>query len=96
MTEDIRLDEVLPDKKRSFAGAVRVPEEKDLPAIKPILEAWIRDSETHEIIPVEVEGVMEAIRGSMTRVNDIHYLVAEEAAPGSAWFGRWMSMRLRR
>jgi ribosomal protein S18 acetylase RimI-like enzyme len=76
-TPESQSSELLPDKK-PFAGAIRVPNEQDLEALRPILETWIRDSETHELKSAEVAGVLEAIQADIAGKGEVSYLVAEE------------------
>jgi L-amino acid N-acyltransferase YncA len=76
MTE--QPSELLPDKKPPFAGVIREPTEKDIDALQPILETWIKDSETHEIKAAEVAGVMQTIRAGIAGQGDFSYLIAEE------------------
>jgi len=60
-----------------FNGTIRLVREEDETALHPILETWIRDGDTHQIIPDEIEGVLNAVRESAQGTNDATYLVAE-------------------
>lgn len=60
-----------------FTGTVRLLKKSDLPFLKPILEIWIRDRKTHEIIVEEVEETLKAMEDSVDIKNDRTYFVAE-------------------
>ena len=75
---EVPKEEVMRNEKPVFIGSVRQPIEEDLVSVQLILEAWIRDSETHELKAEEMRGVMEAIRASIAGQGDYQYLVAEE------------------
>lgn len=75
---DYSQDQVRASEIARFHGVVRPLCEEDLPKIKPILEAWIKDSETGEPIPQEVEEDLSAMRESIEGQNDRAYLVADE------------------
>ena len=66
-----------PGHELTFTGVVRLIREDDIPKLQPILETWIRDSDTHEPLPDEVASLMEAMRLSIDGKNDRVYLVAE-------------------
>ena len=63
-------------EKSSFQGIVRPLRNEDLDAIRPILETWVRDSETRQILPEEVEEDLEFMRKSVRNENPRSYLVA--------------------
>lgn len=67
-----------PPETGLFSGSTRRLLESDLPTIKPILETWIRQKETGEIIAEEVQEVLEYMRSSIDQQNDRTYFVAEE------------------
>jgi len=65
--------------KGIFHGEIRPPLESDLAALRPILESWIRDRKTKELLSHEVENVLEAVRRSLTdESSQTRYLIAEE------------------
>lgn len=64
--------------EQRFSGNVRLVKEQDIPSLRPILETWIRDRGTREIISSEIEEVLNDVRGSINHTNNITYLVAEE------------------
>ena len=66
-----------PGHEHTFTGVIRLIREEDIPQLQPILETWIRDSKTHELVRDEVAGLMEAMRLSIDGKNDRVYLVAE-------------------
>ena len=39
---------------------IRDARSEDLPSLEPILQAWIRDSETKAPLPSEIQGIMDA------------------------------------
>ena len=61
----------------SFTGRVRKLEEKDLISVKQILEIWIRDRDTKEPLPNEVNGYLELMKNSL-KGKGATYFVAEE------------------
>lgn len=63
-------------EKEQFNGTVRLLREGDLLSIKPILETWVRDSKTRELLPEEVEEDLQLMRASLNG-GDRSYLVAE-------------------
>jgi GNAT superfamily N-acetyltransferase len=66
-----------PGHEQTFTGIVRLIREEDIPQLQPILETWIRDSDTHEPLPDEIASLMEAMRLSISGKNDRIYMVAE-------------------
>jgi len=56
--------------------------EADTDLLRPILERWIRDSETGEPFPNEVEDVIREMRASLTGLNDRTYITAETLENG--------------
>ena len=66
-----------PKHELTFAGAVRFIREEDVIRLQPILETWIRDRITHELLSDEVTGLMGSMRDSINGINDRIYLVAE-------------------
>jgi len=53
-------------------------EGKDIELLCPILETWLRDSETGELLPNEVEEVLRFVRKSVEGHGDRVYLVARD------------------
>ncbi|MDP2585764.1 MAG: GNAT family N-acetyltransferase [Candidatus Levybacteria bacterium] len=76
MSENIPKQEAQ-DKQR-FNGNVRLAREQDLVFLKPILETWIRDRNTNQLIPEEIEEVLSSVMGSIKYTNNARYLVAEK------------------
>ncbi|MEK9171437.1 MAG: GNAT family N-acetyltransferase [Patescibacteria group bacterium] len=66
------------EEKPLFHGIVRPLKDGDLEAIRPILETWVRDSGTGQILPEEVEEDLEFMRKSVRAENSRSYLVAED------------------
>lgn len=66
-----------PEAKALFDGIVRPLAEKDLEALKPILETWIKDRDTGELLSDEVEEDLQIMRESIAGESDKVYLVAE-------------------
>lgn len=60
-----------------FNGIVRTLQREDMPQLKPILESWIRNMLTHEIIPEEVGKDLAFLEGSLDGSNGRQYLVAK-------------------
>lgn len=61
-----------------FHGRIRDVSVQDVVLLQRILEQWIRDSETGEPIPDEVQEDMSRLSGSTARSNGYFYQVAEE------------------
>lgn len=70
-------DQRVPEKP-PFEGVVREFTMQDLPYLRRILEMWVRDSETHEIIPEEVEKDLQHLRDSLLPGSSERYFVAED------------------
>jgi L-amino acid N-acyltransferase YncA len=51
---------------------------EDTQALRPILEQWVRDSETHELLSEEVESILSQIEESSQGDTGRHYLVAQD------------------
>jgi hypothetical protein len=60
-----------------FSGIVRMLQKEDVPKLKPILETWIRNMVTHEILSEEVEKDLAFLEGSLDDSNGRQYLVAQ-------------------
>ncbi|MDO8561270.1 MAG: GNAT family N-acetyltransferase [bacterium] len=55
----------------------RGPKEGDLAQLSAILEPWVRDRETGEPLPEEVNSILEAVRADISGNSDVRYVVAE-------------------
>lgn len=62
-----------------FNGTVRPLQREDILQLKPILETWLKDSTTGEILPDEVAEDIEYMSRSLEGRNQREYLVAETA-----------------
>jgi hypothetical protein len=62
-----------------FDGVVREPTPEDMKAIRPILETWVRDPDTGEVVTAEVDGILAMIMHHLPGDKDRRYLVAETA-----------------
>lgn len=60
-----------------FNGIVRTLQREDIPQLKPILETWIRNMVTHEIIREEVDKDLTSLEESLGGSNGRQYLVAQ-------------------
>lgn len=61
-----------------FSGNIRFAKEQDIPSLRPILDTWIRDRNTGQLIQTEIEEVLLDVKGSVSSTNNITYLVAEK------------------
>jgi len=52
-------DRTEPGHELTFTGTVRLIRAEDIPQLQPILETWIRDSATHQLLPDEVNDVIQ-------------------------------------
>lgn len=68
-----------PEQAIEFMGTVREAQPGDAEQLRPILETWIRDPETGQIIEEEVSSVVEAVTASTEGQTDTLFLVAEDA-----------------
>lgn len=75
--QDFGQEQVVTPDKPKFNGTIRPAEKRDLPTLKKVLEMWVRDSETHKVIPEEVKEDLEDIEKGIDGLNDHSYLVAE-------------------
>lgn len=64
-------------EKTTFTGILRAPEVSDLDSIRPILEEWVRDRSTGELLAGEVEEILTAIQQSLKGENDRQYIIAQ-------------------
>ncbi len=60
-----------------FGGEVRLVREEDKTALRPILETWVRDGKTKQVIPEEIEGILDNLSESIRGTKKITYFVAE-------------------
>jgi len=60
-----------------FSGFTRRLQQTDIPFLKPILETWVRDRKTHELLNEEVEEILSTMKDSIVGKNDRTYFVAE-------------------
>ena len=72
------VDSEIKSEKSYFSGTVRTLKEEDLTQLKPILDIWIKDRETGQRLPDEVEEDLQLMRESINGGNDRNYLVAEK------------------
>jgi len=73
MTHESQKDKI------PFSGTVRPLDEKDLESIKEILEVWVKDRDTGEPRPGEVQEDLDVMLASIRGKNDRSYLVAEDS-----------------
>lgn len=64
-------------ERPSFDGKVRALRVEDLGKLRPILATWVKDRETGESLPDEVEKDLLVMKNSVEGKNDRTYLVAE-------------------
>jgi len=63
----------------SSAPVLREPQPGDLPQLRPILEHWIKDRDTGEVIPSEVAKVLGLVESQTQGNNDRYFMVATES-----------------
>ena len=61
-----------------FSGIVRLLESKDLVDLKPVLEEWIKDRDTGNPLPTEVEKNLQVMSASIGGGTDYTYFVATQ------------------
>ena len=69
-----------PETAGQLAGSetvIRPATLDDLAALQPILEVWLRDRNTDELLPQEVHDTLDAVRTTAEGRTDRTYLVAE-------------------
>lgn len=66
-------------ERRPFVGSVRPLQEGDLGSVRGILESWIRDSETGEVLGEEVDQYIDEMKTSLLGETGRSFFVAEEA-----------------
>ena len=72
-------DNINQGEKVVFKGVVRHPQSTDVSQLRTILETWVRDNATKELIPTEVASIVTAVEESVADKNaPASYLVAEE------------------
>lgn len=64
-------------ESKKFEGIVRPLSRGDIPHLKPILETWIRNMTTHEILIYEVQEDSASLRASFKGGNSREYFVAQ-------------------
>lgn len=69
--------ESLQKEEDKFKGTIRPLLKEDLPRLKPIIETFVRDSETNEIYEDEVKDTLLAMEQSVGGLNARTYYVAE-------------------
>lgn len=67
----------LTSHENTFQGRVRPLVALDIPHLKPILEHWLKNRETDQPLPDEVQEVRDYMQGSLDDTNYRRYLVAE-------------------
>ena len=70
-------DRFKPNEPLKFQGSIRNLREKDLLALKPILETWVKNRDTGLLIPEEVEEDLQLMSDSVDG-SDRTYFVAED------------------
>ncbi len=56
---------------------IRDVKAEDIPSLNRILQVWIRDSETRESLPAEIQSIIDGILASTKIASDFHYIVAD-------------------
>lgn len=64
--------------KQVFKGNIRPPRSEDISSLGRILQTWVRDSKTRELIPAEIASILKAVDESVREPRDVRYLVAED------------------
>ncbi|MBI4057915.1 GNAT family N-acetyltransferase [Candidatus Microgenomates bacterium] len=71
--------DIITSKERPlFQGSVRELRLDDLDSLRPILSTWIKDRDTGETLPDEVEEDLQIMGDSAQGKNDRQYFVAED------------------
>lgn len=55
----------------------RMVEESDIAALAPILETWVKDRNTGESLPREVDTIIQAVRAAANGEGETKYFVAK-------------------
>ncbi len=71
------MTELPPDHEKRFGGTIRLAREGDGASLRSILETWIRDPDTKQVIDDEIEEVLEAVKQSAKNQGEATYFVAE-------------------
>ena len=73
------MNDISADTKESIPQTIttRKIRQVDLAKVRPILETWIRDSQTGQVLTDEINEVLARIQGSINGDNQYGYLVAE-------------------
>lgn len=69
--------EVTHHPEQPFEGIIRPLQEQDILNLQPILETWIKNGETNQVLEDEVRSVMDAMKESLTGQSNRTYLVAQ-------------------
>jgi len=56
---------------------VRNVMQTDLPSLRPILETWVRDRQTKELLTEEVEAALAFVQKAVSSDGKAHYRIAE-------------------
>ncbi len=67
-----------PENDLGFQGVIRSVQASDVPALRPILEQWIRHPETEALLEEEVVDVLGSVEESIKDANGRKYVVAED------------------
>lgn len=57
---------------------LREPIAEDIPKLRPILEFWVRDSSTGEIITPEIDSILSQVAAQVHGIKNRYYVIAEE------------------
>ncbi|KKR63108.1 hypothetical protein A2210_02745 [Candidatus Woesebacteria bacterium RIFOXYA1_FULL_40_18] len=74
----VMVDVITSKEGPLFQGSVRELRLDDLDSLRPILSTWIKDRDTGETLPGEVEEDLEIMGDSAQGKNDRKYFVAED------------------
>lgn len=70
--------ELLQSAETQPIQAIRSAQKGDAEKLKPVLDSWIKNAETGDVIDDEVTEVMNAIEASVNGANARHYVVATD------------------
>ncbi len=76
--EDEKREKIAPPGETVSSPVVRIASEDDLPQIRAILETWIRDQSSGEVIQTEVDEVIGKIRSGIDSPEAATNIVAED------------------
>lgn len=71
------MTEVTQSHENRFTGIIRPLVESDIELLRPVLAHWLKDRQTQQPLPEEVQEDMDAMRGSLDGTNNRVYLVAQ-------------------